>query len=74
MTCKDIIVDGVEDPKNCKCYRAVTRTYRDLVDDQLPEYIALQAAKRVYYFHHPEDNEEEGGITVERWVYAHRVQ
>lgn len=69
MSCTEIVFDGANDPERCKCRAAVLRTYSALVKD-VPENIALQAAKRVYEFHHPEDSKLDQSLTVERWVQA----
>jgi hypothetical protein len=63
---------GLKQPADCKCYGAVMRTYKSMSDE--PDYIALEAAKRVYRFHHPEDSKLDSAITVERWINETRVQ
>jgi hypothetical protein len=37
------------------------------------EGTALDAAYRVYRFHHPLDTKEDSHLTVERWIYADQV-
>ena len=64
--------NGIKQAADCKCYGAVMRTYKSL--DDVPEAIAMQAAKRVYRFHHPEDSKLDSAITVERWINESRVQ
>jgi hypothetical protein len=39
-----------------------------------PEYIAMDAARRVYSFHHPEDKFCDAALIVERWIHADRMQ
>lgn len=59
--------------EDCRCHAAVMRTYAELSKDQ-PEYIAVDAARRVYSFHHPEDKFCDAALTVERWINAGRMQ
>lgn len=73
MSCVEITFDGANDPERCKCHAAVMRTYREMIKDQ-PEYIAVDAARRVYSFHHPEDKFCDAALTVERWINAGRMQ
>ena len=68
MTCKIIKFDGANDEERCKCRAAVLRTYSAMSDE--PPEVALEAAKRVYRFHHPEDTNLDASLTVERWVNA----
>jgi hypothetical protein len=44
------------------------RTYSGMSDE--PEHVALDAALRVYRYHHPEDPKDKAALTVESWVYA----
>lgn len=55
-------------PVGCKCWRAVMQTYAALTAYNNPEKTALEAAVRVYRFHHPEDGKEGARLIVERWV------
>ncbi|MCC7305632.1 MAG: hypothetical protein IT558_05160 [Alphaproteobacteria bacterium] len=64
--CKENMFDADSTP--CACRMAVERCYKTLTAAGEPQTIALQAAKRVYRHHHPEDSIEEAGLTVERWV------
>lgn len=59
------------DDKMCKCRRAVMNAYNTLVKDD-PESVAMDAAYRVYRYHHPEDAPSLAKLTVERWVHADR--
>ncbi len=70
MSCTEITFDGANDPVRCKCQGAVLRTYKGLVSKGQPTQIALEAAKIVYGYHHPEDSKQDAALTVERWVYA----
>ena len=56
-----------EDPV-CKCRQAVLRAYCTLMGTGHDEKMAMDAAKRVYRHHHPEESAEVRNITVERWV------
>lgn len=73
MACNIPVIDGVKDAADCKCYKAVMRTYKSMCSDE-PESIALEAAQRVYRYHHPEDSKIDAHLTVERWVNETRVQ
>jgi len=70
MPCNLPVENGVRDPSDCKCYSAVMRTYKSMVHDNEPAHIAIEAAQRVYRFHHPEDSKKDANLTVERWVMA----
>lgn len=66
MTCNIPVQDGVREPADCKCYGAVMRAYGALCDQ--PRVVAMEAAVRVYRYHHPEDNKRDAHLTVERWL------
>lgn len=66
MSCNIPIEEGVRKPADCKCYSAVMRTYGALRDE--PHIVAMDAAIRVYRYHHPEDNKHAAHLTVERWL------
>ena len=69
MACNLPIQNGVKDAsQDCKCHGAVMRTYSGLIEAGRPETIALEAAKIVYGYHHPEDTKADQSLTVERWV------
>lgn len=70
MTCNIPVEEGVKKASDCKCYNAVMRTYRGLLDSGQPEAIALDAAQIVYGYHHPEDTMRQRCLTVESWVNA----
>ena len=61
-------VEGVKKASDCRCYGAVMRTYKAMSDE--PEYVAFEAALRVYRHHHPEDKKVAARLTVESWLYA----
>ncbi len=71
MACNIPVQIGVKQPADCKCYKAVMRTYQAMSDE--PDHIALEAAQRVYRYHHPEDSKLDAHLTVERWVNETRV-
>lgn len=73
MTCIEVTFDPAKDPDRCKCQGAVLRTYGQMVKDN-PQYIAMEAARKVYSFHHPEDKFCDAALTVERWVHAGHMQ
>ncbi len=66
MSCNIPVKKGVRSAADCKCYSAVMRTYQGMSDE--PENIALEAAARVYAYHHPEDKKADVFLTVQRWV------
>ena len=73
MPCNIPVREGVKQAEDCKCYKAVMLTYKCMSDDE-PAHVALEAAQRVYRFHHPEDSKVDAHLTVERWVNEDRVQ
>lgn len=60
---------AVTSKAGCACRAAVTRAYRSLASDQVPNRVALQAAVRVYRHHHPEVPLSRATETVECWVF-----
>ncbi len=74
MPCKIPIQSGVKNAKyDCKCHGAVMRAYSGLLNAGEPEATALEAAKIVYGFHHPEDSKEDQALTVERWINEEKL-
>jgi len=69
MPCQIPIENNVKKAADCKCYSAVMRTYKCMKSDE-PETIALEAAIRVYRYHHPEDSKRDASLTVQSWVHA----
>ncbi|MFP4313694.1 MAG: hypothetical protein ACLFR0_05135 [Alphaproteobacteria bacterium] len=70
---KDIpVCEGVRQPQDCKCYNAVMRTFKSMGDE--PHNVALEAALRVYRYHHPEDHKADAFLTVQRWTAEAHVQ
>ena len=57
-------------PAGCRCHRAVMNGYRGMLKSGAAESEALDAAFRIYRFHHPEDGRDKSRLTVERWIYS----
>ncbi|MFN3701221.1 MAG: hypothetical protein ACK4VI_06840 [Alphaproteobacteria bacterium] len=72
MCCNFPIQTGVRKAEDCVCYKAVMRTFKSMMSDE-PFNVALEAAIRVYRYHHPEDKKHDAHLTVERWVNAQHV-
>ncbi len=62
------VLDPTNDDIDCDCRNAVERAYKTLVTTGHDEKMAMEAAKRVYQHHHPEDEAGIRDIIVERWV------
>lgn len=73
MITKEIIEHKFNDARSQSCYAAVMRTYKKMASEE-PKYIALDAARRVYNFHFPEQNFCDTALIVERWVSEDRIQ
>lgn len=71
-SCKDKLFDAAGDPERCRCKGAALRAYGGMKDHGAAETEALDAAYRIYRFHHPEDAPADARLTVERWIYAGR--
>lgn len=68
MSCNIPVQKDVKKAADCKCYGAVMRAYGGLIDAGEPERTALEAAKIIYGYHHPEDSALTQALTVERWT------
>ena len=68
MSCNLPIEKGVKSASECKCYGAVMRAYGGLIEAGQPKTVALEAAKIVFGYHHPEDSLMSQALTVERWI------
>ncbi len=68
MSCNIPVQEGVKNADDCKCYHAVMRAYISLCEYGQPRSVALEAARIVYGYHHPEDKKSDQALTVERWV------
>lgn len=64
------IFDPANDETRCVCKEAAMQAYRGLLAAGVAESIAMQAATRVYAYHHPEDPKHVASLTVERWAHA----
>lgn len=73
MCCNLPIQGGVKRAADCECYGAVMKTYAALLESGRPSSVALEAAKIVYSYHHPEDSVFDAALTVESWVNESRV-
>lgn len=63
--------DFAETNANCKCRRAVLKTYCELRDHHAqPHTFAFEAACIVYRHHHPEDATDVAQLKVESWINA----
>lgn len=60
--------DFANDPGRCVCKPAVFKAYNGLLDAGQSHRQAMEAAMKVYRYHHPEDSKEDSQLTVERWV------
>jgi hypothetical protein len=54
----------------CLCRTAVARAYRGLTAAGVPDSKALDAAVRVYRYHHPEEPVDRARDLVETWVFT----
>ena len=61
-----------EDGSRCDCRSAVTRAYRSLLGTGNSPTIALEAATRIYRYHHPEASLDMALTAVEAWVTGKR--
>lgn len=73
MSCNIPVQEGVKEAQDCKCYGAVMKAYRALLDAGQPESVAQEAAKIIYAYHHPEDTKIAAALTVERWLHEGHV-
>jgi len=58
---------GFED---CPCHAAVVRAHAGMIASGAPDSVALEAAVRVYRYHHPEVAPGRAHDQVERWVFT----
>lgn len=52
----------------CRCRPMVVRTYRELMERGHPVAHALDAAREVLLWHHPELSRPDADATVSRWT------
>ena len=55
-------------PESCTCREAVTRAFRGMTTSGAQPSIALDAATRVFSYHHPAASYAHARATVEEWV------
>ena len=70
VSCREILFDGANNPIRCKCKGAALRAYNGMKTSGCAESEAVEAAYRIYRYHHPMDSKEDSLLTVERWIYA----
>lgn len=70
FSCKEIIFDGANNEIRCKCKDAAVNAYRNTKQHGFAEVEAVDAAYRIYRYHHPLDTKEDSQLTVERWIYT----
>ena len=73
MSADDEECGPLADAARCTCREAVTRAYRGMLDCGVPDSVALDAAIRVYRYHHPEATRDHAHLTVETWVFTGRL-
>lgn len=73
FSCKEIEFDGANNPVRCRCKGAALNAYQEMLRHGTAESEAVEAAYRIYRFHHPLDSKEDSRLTVERWIYAERA-
>lgn len=54
----------------CRCRAAVKRAYASMITSGASARVALDAAQRVYLYHHPSFAEDEARHIVENWVFT----
>ncbi len=64
--------DYANDAQKCVCKPAVYNAYQSLKHHGHQR--AIDAAIKIYAYHHPHDSIEDTQITVERWVVAQSGQ
>ncbi len=70
FSCKEITFDGANNPARCKCKAAAVNAYNNTKEHGFAESEAVDAAFRIYRYHHPQDTIEDSHLTVERWIYT----
>jgi len=53
----------------CRCRAAVERAFSGMIAGGAPDSIAMEAAARVFRYHHPESSERHAWDTVETWLF-----
>ncbi|MBI1300404.1 MAG: hypothetical protein GC137_01985 [Alphaproteobacteria bacterium] len=73
MSCNIPVEENIKKASDCKCYGAVMRAYQGLLKAGQPKEVALDAARIVYGYHHPEDSLRNQKLTVEHWIHQNNV-
>ena len=58
------------DPDGCFCRAAVERAYAGMIASGAPNCVAMEAATRVFRYHHPESSSRHAQDTVETWLFT----
>ena len=53
----------------CRCRTAVERAFSGMVASGAPNSVAMEAAERVFRYHHPESSPRHARDTVETWLF-----
>ena len=72
-SCREVTFDGANDAERCRCKGATLKAYHGMLQHGAAEGEAVQAAFKIYCYHHPCDTAENAHLTVERWIYAERA-
>jgi hypothetical protein len=56
------------DQNTSDCQVAVTRTFEELRQRNMPYLLAIESAVTVFRYHHPEIPEAEAKKTVDKWL------
>lgn len=73
FSCKEVIFDAANNAVRCKCKPAALNAYTGMLEHGSSENEAVEAAYRIYRYHHPLDTKEDSRLTVERWIYSERA-
>ena len=57
-----------QDENNCDCRTAVVRAFGELRRRNMSQKAALESARAVFSFHHPEVPEADARKTVDAWI------
>ena len=69
MSCNIEVEKNIKRADDCKCHGAVMRAYDGIMKSGQPQQVALDAARIVYGYHHPEISFRDQKLTVEHWVH-----
>lgn len=70
----DVIEENfANDSCRCVCKNAVFNAYNGLVGAGQSHRHAMDAAMKVYRYHHPQDSAEAAEQIVERWILSQTV-